>query len=485
VKALGLRGAPEMSDKQLYVRVRGKVTGPFEFQQLRSLRDRGQFRRFHEVSEDRKLWVSASTISELFPGSVPDAPASPEMPPTPPLDQGTAQVLTGDIEGSQEIPSVPVQFSPYKRSPARGHSMVGIFATVGAGVMFGVILVFVQICQSQADKISQTPGMNLSLAQQKFDTMSTVAKVIGISSVATSLIWIALSFRSPSKKLWNIIGCVANGVLLIWILFNPMAIQVANLSSVHRSSKSVTPERVMADRPLSKSATAEEITENYREWVYSIRTDTSLGSGILLANKGKRGLIATNLHVISPALDDKLELKKIFADQVVKINVSVKNPTQLNYAQARVAAIHRRLDLALLINELSAEEYGVRVIRQRSLKQGEAAVALGNPRALEFFTSNGVISSTSGEMGYIWTTCPLSSGNSGGPLILSRRGLLAGINTIASSGQQPGVTQNLNGAVPAEEIIMSLRNKQSDNWIWAPDLKELTFDLAELVILEE
>jgi hypothetical protein len=56
-----------MDDKQFYVRVRGKVTGPFGLGQLKSLRDRGQFRRFHEISEDKKSWVPASTISDLFP----------------------------------------------------------------------------------------------------------------------------------------------------------------------------------------------------------------------------------------------------------------------------------------------------------------------------------------------------------------------------------------------------------------------------------
>jgi hypothetical protein len=56
-----------MAEKKLYVRVRGKVIGPFDFQQLKSLRDRGQFRRFHEVSEDRQKWVAASSIPEFFP----------------------------------------------------------------------------------------------------------------------------------------------------------------------------------------------------------------------------------------------------------------------------------------------------------------------------------------------------------------------------------------------------------------------------------
>ncbi len=56
-----------MEDKRLYIRVRGKVLGPFGLHELISLRDRGQFRRFHEVSEDRRTWVTASSLAEIFP----------------------------------------------------------------------------------------------------------------------------------------------------------------------------------------------------------------------------------------------------------------------------------------------------------------------------------------------------------------------------------------------------------------------------------
>src|SRR5579883_641283 len=62
-----------MSEKRLYVRVRGRVIGPFSLAQLKALRERGQFHRFHEVSEDRKRWVSATTLDELFGGEAESA----------------------------------------------------------------------------------------------------------------------------------------------------------------------------------------------------------------------------------------------------------------------------------------------------------------------------------------------------------------------------------------------------------------------------
>jgi S1-C subfamily serine protease len=57
-----------------YMRARGRVLGPFTRTQLESMRDRGQLSQFHEVSQDKRMWVSASTVEGLFgsnPASLP------------------------------------------------------------------------------------------------------------------------------------------------------------------------------------------------------------------------------------------------------------------------------------------------------------------------------------------------------------------------------------------------------------------------------
>jgi hypothetical protein len=56
-----------MSEKLFYVRMRGRVSGPFSVTQLQALYQRGQLGRFHEVSEDRQSWATASTLGFLFP----------------------------------------------------------------------------------------------------------------------------------------------------------------------------------------------------------------------------------------------------------------------------------------------------------------------------------------------------------------------------------------------------------------------------------
>lgn len=49
-----------------YIRVRGRVLGPFDTTQLRKLRALGQFSRANEVSTDRLTWQPATDIEHLF-----------------------------------------------------------------------------------------------------------------------------------------------------------------------------------------------------------------------------------------------------------------------------------------------------------------------------------------------------------------------------------------------------------------------------------
>jgi hypothetical protein len=50
-------------ETRFYVRLRGRITGPFQQEELRKLFDRGRISRVHELSNDRVNWVSAG---ELF-----------------------------------------------------------------------------------------------------------------------------------------------------------------------------------------------------------------------------------------------------------------------------------------------------------------------------------------------------------------------------------------------------------------------------------
>lgn len=52
-----------------FIRVRGRVLGPYTVSQLATLRSRGQFGRANEVSTDGQSWESAATIESLFEGT--------------------------------------------------------------------------------------------------------------------------------------------------------------------------------------------------------------------------------------------------------------------------------------------------------------------------------------------------------------------------------------------------------------------------------
>ena len=53
-------------ENQLYVRIRGRVLGPYDQEKLQSLARRGQLSRLHELSTDATNWVRASAYPELF-----------------------------------------------------------------------------------------------------------------------------------------------------------------------------------------------------------------------------------------------------------------------------------------------------------------------------------------------------------------------------------------------------------------------------------
>ena len=76
---------PTQHTDRYYVRIRGKVVGPFPVEQLESLRDRNRLQADHEVSNDRRQWRPASQIPGLFgdaaePAFVENSPAAAESP---------------------------------------------------------------------------------------------------------------------------------------------------------------------------------------------------------------------------------------------------------------------------------------------------------------------------------------------------------------------------------------------------------------------
>lgn len=49
-----------------YVRIKGRIQGPFPVDKLQGMAKRGQLSRIHQVSEDREVWRKAAEYPELF-----------------------------------------------------------------------------------------------------------------------------------------------------------------------------------------------------------------------------------------------------------------------------------------------------------------------------------------------------------------------------------------------------------------------------------
>jgi hypothetical protein len=66
--------------KTYYVRIRGRVQGPFDVDKVRALVRRGQVGRTHEVSEDGTSWMRAIDYAELFETPKPPTEVTPKEP---------------------------------------------------------------------------------------------------------------------------------------------------------------------------------------------------------------------------------------------------------------------------------------------------------------------------------------------------------------------------------------------------------------------
>ena len=157
------------------------------------------------------------------------------------------------------------------------------------------------------------------------------------------------------------------------------------------------------------------------------RNFESTGTGFFIDTSGT---VVTNYHVIEGCNE-------------AKITISDGG----EYDVLTVVGYNAELDLALL--STSHQNSKAVSFRDTAIHTGETVYALGSSLGLTGTFSEGVISTAERELDgikYIQTTAPISSGNSGGPLV-DETGKVIG---ITSAGFTDG--QNLNLAIPASAI---------------------------------
>lgn len=154
-----------------------------------------------------------------------------------------------------------------------------------------------------------------------------------------------------------------------------------------------------------------------------------LGSGFFIK---ENGTIVTNFHVI----EESFAMTATLSDGTV-------------YDVTHVIAYDRDRDVAILKVDTKGAEVPYLTFSEELPVSGEVVYAIGSSLGLTGTFSSGIVSYVNREedgVKYIQTTAPISSGNSGGPLV-NRYGEVIGMNTATYTEGQ-----NLNLSVAVSEI---------------------------------
>lgn len=161
--------------------------------------------------------------------------------------------------------------------------------------------------------------------------------------------------------------------------------------------------------------------------------ETALGSGFIVSADGE---IVTNHHVIKDAHSAIVKLSSGAFFQV-----------------SGVLADDAATDLAII--KVNGKNLPFLSIAEMDKVQvGEHVVAIGSPLGLEGTVSDGVVSALRNvnDKNWIQTTAPASHGNSGGPLLDMNNRVIG----VITAGVNPELGQNLNFAVPCNEVASLL-----------------------------
>ncbi|HSE38435.1 MAG TPA: trypsin-like peptidase domain-containing protein [Blastocatellia bacterium] len=198
------------------------------------------------------------------------------------------------------------------------------------------------------------------------------------------------------------------------------------------------------------------IAERVNEVVVNVRSSSeggeNLGSGFII---DRRGLIATNFHLISNSeprrgSGQRGPEPKVAPKLVNNVTVTLHDGRQF---PASIKGYDEATDIALLEIVPSGPQLPVADLGDSdSLRVGEWVIAIGNPLGLDHTVTLGIVSAK-GRTGFggqfddfLQTDAAINPGNSGGPL-LNAQGKIVGINTLVLER-----TQGLSFAIPINTL---------------------------------
>lgn len=165
------------------------------------------------------------------------------------------------------------------------------------------------------------------------------------------------------------------------------------------------------------------IVQDAMDSVVSVETLTGKASGIIIREDG---YLVTSKHVVGDA-------------RGVVVQLYNKNSQQHDRLTAQIVGTNEVYDVAVLKIDAGAKKLkALPMGNSKNVKLGEKVFALGNPGAIGFTATEGIISAVDryvGNIPYLQTDSPINIGNSGGPLV-NRRGEMVGMNTLKIAGYE-------------------------------------------------
>jgi TPR repeat protein len=210
----------------------------------------------------------------------------------------------------------------------------------------------------------------------------------------------------------------------------------------------------------SESSKRNRITENSKAIATVVPLDKDRkpigqGSGIFIT---PNGALVTNYHVIKDAT-----------------SVLAKLSSGAFYERKGMIGIDKYTDIAIIQFDAKETPFTKKIGNSDRIRVGDKVFTIGSPLALESTVSEGIISNPNREFDgrrLIQFTAPISSGSSGGGLF-DDKGEVIGITTgalaIPKEFKEETISQNLNFAVPINDITHALEGKEKRFTEGSPD----------------
>ena len=356
-----------------FVRIQGRVLGPFGPDQIKAMRSKGQLHKFHEISVDKENWYPASDFADLFP------------------DSGSSGQRTTAPPSTSDEPSSPAT-AWHPRGRTNANSMVLVVTISAAVLILAGAGAGIWMWQKEKGKPVVTgPESETSKSISSLDE-EDLARAIG-------LVACGLEVTGPDGDRW-VEGLGTGSCFAI----SPKGHLVTNKHVIEEVWK-------LKRAPIIKKIMNEKSMEIVpKVWVFL----------------NKKKYEASILHVSD---DFDLGILKIESETSFYFRMSSSDKIQRTtkvVACGFPGAARSALSEEEVMRDLGAKKLGVD--RKKRIDD------YFKPRDLVFSASSGSVGRMEKEeLGRVWIQhdASINPGNSGGPLIDSG-GTVVGINTLRS-----------------------------------------------------